>query len=73
MNADRNEQVLAAWRKLLSSPEISMGAEEQYDELLKLADEYKRAGVIDVDDWRGLVEEATAFYAHSVKGLEGGN
>lgn len=26
----------------------------------------------DGDDWRELVEEATAFYAHSVEGLEGG-
>jgi len=54
MNADRNEQALAAWRKLLSSPEIRMGAEEQYDELLKLADEYKRAGVINDDAKREL-------------------
>lgn len=49
-----------------------MDAEEQYDELLKLADEYKRAGVIDADAWRELVEEAAAFYADSVEGLEGG-
>lgn len=49
-----------------------MDVEEQYDELLKLADEYKRSGMINSDDWRELVEEATAFYAHSVEGLEGG-
>jgi hypothetical protein len=69
---DQKVQALSAWRKLLEEPEIRMGAEEQYDELLKLADDYKRAGVIDADDWRELVEEATAFYAHSVEGLEGG-
>ncbi|WP_460410410.1 MULTISPECIES: hypothetical protein [unclassified Pseudomonas] len=72
MNDDRKKQELVGWRKLLEEPEIRMDAEEQYDELLKLADEYKRAGVIDSDDWRELVEEATAFYAHSVEGLEGG-
>jgi hypothetical protein len=38
-----------------------MDAKERYDELLKLADEYKHAGVIDGDDWREPVEEATAF------------
>lgn len=70
MNADRKEQALAAWRKLLNSPEIRMDAEEQYDELLKLADEYKRASMIDGDGWRELVEEATAFCAHSVEGFE---
>lgn len=72
MNDDRKAQALSAWRKLLEEPEIRMDAEEQYDELLKLADEYKRTGMIDGDDWRELVEEATAFYAHSVEGLEGG-
>ncbi|MBK5343865.1 hypothetical protein JFU48_21050 [Pseudomonas sp. TH49] len=72
MNDDRKVQALSAWRKLLEEPEIRMDAEEQYDELLKLADEYKRASIIDGDDWRELVEEATAFYAHSVEGLEGG-
>jgi hypothetical protein len=69
---DRKGQALAAWRRLLEEPEIRMDAEEQYDELLKLADEYKRAGVIDADAWRELVEEAAAFYADSVEGLEGG-
>lgn len=69
---DRKEQALAAWRKLLEKPEIRMDAEEQYDELLKLADEYKRAGVIDGDDWRELVEEAGATYARAIEGLDGG-
>lgn len=72
MNDDRKKQALVAWRRLLEEPVIRMGAEEQYDELLKLADEYQRAGMIDGDDWRELVEEATAFYGHAVEGLDGG-
>lgn len=72
MRVEEKQKALSAWRKLLEEPELRMDAEEQYDQLLKMADEYKRAGIIDGDDWRELVEEATAFYAHSVEGLEGG-
>jgi hypothetical protein len=36
------------------------------------ADELKRTGVIDRDEWRELAEEASAFYAHAVEGLDGG-
>lgn len=72
MENNRKQQALAAWGKLLEEPEIRMDAKEQYDELLKLADEYKRAGFIDSGNWRELLEEASAFYARSVEGLEGG-
>lgn len=51
---------MADWSKIGEEPEIRMDAEEQYDELLKLADKYKRTGVIDDDDWRELLEEATS-------------
>lgn len=71
MNDDRKEQALVAWRRLLEEPDIRMDAEEHYDELLKLADEFKRAGIIDGDDWGELVGEAGAFYAKAVQGLEG--
>ncbi|CAN7563099.1 hypothetical protein [Pseudomonas umsongensis] len=66
------EKALTTWRKLMEEPEIRMDAEEQYEELLKLADDFKQDGVINSGDWRELVEEATAFYAHSIEGLEGG-
>ena len=49
-----------------------MSADKQCVELLLLGDEYKSSDMIDGDDWRELVEEATAFYAHSLEGLEGG-
>lgn len=66
------QEALADWSKLGEEPEIRMSAEEQFDELLQLADEYKRAGVIDGDDRTELVEEAPALYAHWVEGLEVG-
>ena len=52
---NRKGRALAARRKLLKEPEILKDAQEQYDELLKLADEYKRTSVIHDDDWRDLV------------------
>ncbi|WP_177435478.1 hypothetical protein [Pseudomonas sp. Sample_11] len=47
MGDHRRGQVLAAWRKLLESPEIRMDVEEQYKELLKMADDFKVKGIID--------------------------
>lgn len=52
MSDDRREQAPAAWHKLLDEPEIRMDVEEQYDELLKMADDFKLQGIIDRDDWR---------------------
>ena len=72
MYQDQKTQALEAWRKLLDQPEIRMDAEEQYDELLKQADELKRNGVISGEEWKALVEEAMAFYAQAIEGVGGG-
>jgi beta-phosphoglucomutase-like phosphatase (HAD superfamily) len=72
MDDYRRNQALAAWRKLLEEPGIRMDAEEQYEELLKMADDFKLQGIIDADDWRELIEEAGAFYAHTIEGVGGG-
>ena len=37
----------AKWHELLTDSEILMDAEERYDELLKLADDYACRGIID--------------------------
>lgn len=42
MTDDLRQDALAAWYKLLAQPEIRMDVEEQYDELLKAADEMER-------------------------------
>lgn len=49
-----------------------MDVEEQFEALVMMADELNRTGVIDSGDWREMVEEANAFYAHAIEGLEGG-
>lgn len=58
--------------KLCEKSEIRMSADKQCVELLLLGGEYKSSRMIYGDDWRELVEEATAFYAHSSEGPGGG-
>ena len=72
MNNDQKEKAIAVWRRLLEEPEIRMSVEEQFEALVMMADELKRTSVIDSGEWREMAEEASAFYAHAVEGLEGG-
>jgi hypothetical protein len=55
--------------RLLTDSEILMDAEARYDELLKLADEYRCRGIIDKSERNALIEIATAAYARSVADL----
>jgi hypothetical protein len=72
MNDDQKEKAIAVWRKLLEEPEIRMDVEEQFEALVMMADELRRTGVIDGGEWREMAEEASAFYAHAIEGLDGG-
>jgi hypothetical protein len=72
MSDIRKEQALAAWRKLLEEPEIRMDAEDQYDELLKMADTMEQEGLITATEWRQLVRKAGARFAQATEGLSGG-
>ncbi|MBV7515022.1 MULTISPECIES: hypothetical protein [unclassified Pseudomonas] len=69
MSGDQKSEALAAWYQLLKVPEIRMDAEEQYDELLKAADEMERTGLISSVEWRRLVQEASAAFANATQGL----
>ncbi|MEO8640496.1 hypothetical protein [Pseudomonas sp.] len=69
MSDDQKSEALAAWYQLLKVPEIRMDAEEQYDELLKSADQMERTGLINSIEWRKLVQEASAAFANATKGL----
>ncbi|MNR58435.1 hypothetical protein D3C85_1794330 [compost metagenome] len=46
-----------------------MDPEEQYDELLKAADEMERKGLINSVEWRGLVRQAGSAFANAIEGL----
>lgn len=69
MNDERKRQALAAWYQLLKEPEIRMDCEEQYDELLKAADEMEQQGLINGAEWRKLVREAGAAFSIAVEGV----
>ncbi|MNY73047.1 hypothetical protein D3C86_2117320 [compost metagenome] len=69
MNDDSKQEALDAWYQLLKEPEIRMDPEEQYDELLKAADEMERKGLINSVEWRGLVRQAGSAFANAIKGL----
>ncbi|MNG13977.1 hypothetical protein D3C84_976970 [compost metagenome] len=49
--------------------EILMDTEARYDELLKVADDYRCRGIIDRSERNTLIEIATAAYARSVADL----
>lgn len=72
MNDLEKQRALATWYQLLRQPEIRMDSEEQYDELLKAADEMERAGLINSAEWRKLVREAGTAFANSFHGVGGG-
>ena len=69
MSDDQKSEALVAWYQLLKVPEIRMDAEEQYDALLKAADEMERTGLINSIEWRRLVQEASAAFANATEGL----
>jgi hypothetical protein len=69
MYEDRKAHALTTWNQLLEHPEIRMTAPEQYDELLRLAEEYCEEGFITREDRRRMIEKATANYRRAVEGL----
>lgn len=62
----------AKWHELMTDPDILKEAQERYDELLKLADDYRCRGIINMSERNTLIEIATAAYARSVANLAGG-
>lgn len=69
MNDHRKSQALMAWERLFNQPEIRMDAEEQYEALLRLADEFEDEGIISPGERTALIERATVFYSQSVAGV----
>ena len=49
-----------------------MDAEEQYDELIKMANAMEQEGLITAGEWRQLVREAGTRFAQATEGLGGG-
>ncbi|NBB58926.1 hypothetical protein GVN18_06495 [Pseudomonas sp. ODNR1LW] len=65
-------KAFSAFHDLLVAPEIRMNAQEQYEELLKLADDFGAKGIINLEERRSLIEVATMTYARAVEGAGAG-
>ncbi|XUK69752.1 TPR-REGION domain-containing protein [Pseudomonas yamanorum] len=72
MYEDRKIHAMTAWQRLLEHPDVRMSAPEQYDELLRLAEEYCEEGFVTREERRGMIEKATENYRAAVEGLGGG-
>lgn len=58
----RKKELLAAWRNLATQSQLQMDPEQQYDELLKAADEMEAQGIITSAEWRQLVRDAGSVF-----------
>ena len=58
----RKQTKLAAWREMATQPQRHLDPEEQYDELLKAADEMEEQGLITSAEWRQLVRDAGSVF-----------
>lgn len=70
MKSDERNEALSAWREVLDRPEYRMAAADQYEELVRLADNYQRGGLISEKEKNALIFEATNRYAILVVGDE---
>lgn len=61
----RKQDSLAAWHKLATQAQQWMDPEQQYDELLKAADEMEEKGLITSREWRQLVRDAGSVFTGS--------
>lgn len=68
MHDDMKVRAFSAWHELLMNPEDQMDAQEQYDELLRLADNFREKGIIDSKERKTMIEVATIAYARAVAG-----
>lgn len=58
----RKQEKLAVWRKLATQSQMRLDPEQQYDELLKAADEMEEEGLITSAEWRQLVRDASNVF-----------
>jgi hypothetical protein len=66
MHTEAKMLAYSKWHELLTNLENAMDAEERYDELLKLADEYCSRGIINSSERIALIEVATTAYTRSI-------
>ena len=65
MQAEKRKKALVAWREVLDRSTSWEGAEEQYHELLRSADEMERDGLISSNEWRKLARKAAVVFSNA--------
>ncbi|WP_085583951.1 MULTISPECIES: hypothetical protein [unclassified Pseudomonas] len=65
------KKAMAEWLHMLREAEIRMSAQEQYDELLKMADAMQAEGLITGQEWRQLTRDAGVVFAQTRTDLGG--
>jgi hypothetical protein len=73
MNDDPKVEAFSTWHELLVNSEARMGAQDQYDELLRLADNFREKGIIGTEERKILIQVATLAYTRSVEDLSRGD
>ena len=62
---------LAAWHRMAEQTEAVVDPEQQYDDLLKAADEMEEQGLITSAEWRQLVRDAGNVFTHNEEETHG--
>ncbi|WP_223511121.1 hypothetical protein [Pseudomonas sp. GL-B-19] len=73
MYDDAKAQAFFVWHELLMNPKDRMSAQEQYDELIRLADNFREKEIIDLEERKTLIAVATLVYTRAVEGAGSSN
>ncbi|SDY32028.1 hypothetical protein [Pseudomonas sp. NFIX28] len=66
MYDDAKVRAFSDWHELLVRSEERMDAQEQYNELIRLAVYFRKEGIIDLQERQALIAVATVAYARAV-------
>ncbi|WP_085657010.1 MULTISPECIES: hypothetical protein [unclassified Pseudomonas] len=71
MFEEKRKKAMAQWLNRLREAEVRMSAQEQYDELLKMADAMHAEGLITGQEWRQLTRDAGVVFTQAKADLDG--
>lgn len=71
MYDQRKKESLSAWRKLAAQSQEQFDPQDQYDDLLKRADDMLEQGLISNAEWRQLVRDAGNVFTRNEAGASG--
>lgn len=71
MYDQRKKESLSAWRKLATQSQEPFDPQDQYDDLLKGADDMLEQGLISNAEWRQLVRDAGNVFTRNEAGAGG--